>query len=72
MSRLPILHIGMIIPLCGIVTEKPTRTLRSDLTAREYRSYAQGKAFRDQEKTRLCKRCMAAVKARERRCNDSL
>lgn len=63
-------HIG-IMWLCGldpdaVKVQRPS-TDRDDLPYSQYKGYEKAAPFRDEEPYRYCKRCLAVIKAREKR-----
>lgn len=61
-KKLPIVHIGCVLALCS---KNISANLREDLGYKRYKELGIKELFRDQEKYRICKRCLKAIRKKE-------
>jgi len=61
--KLPVRHIGIASPLCGIKTENH-RSLRDDLGIDRYLKLGIEERFRDEIPYRICTKCINKLKNR--------
>lgn len=71
--KLPIRHIGNVIPVCGLKQKDPNapayeskhRSLREDLGYERYKQMGLSERFKDEKPYRMCENCLSVIAKKE-------